>query len=291
MKLFVFKNLGNTCYLNSVLQSFINNTTLQELIQQYDLPFINELKKIKVDLSDNGEYNAVIHNIKEILEFFSFRRFEQQDAHECIIEFLELLVKESPYEGVQQEINNSWDKLNTSPFVPMYYGQTKTYISCLKCKNVKTVLEEFNSINLNVPVENVNLTDLFVKYLEKETNDDANNLYYCDICKCSQAYQKKITLNRLPKVLILVLKRYTVTGNKILSEVSFEEKLKIRESCSGKVNDYRLTSIINHTGNLYNGHYTNYSIINGKCLLIDDEIVSVQKYNYKNAYILFYKVN
>jgi ubiquitin C-terminal hydrolase len=89
-------------------------------------------------------------------------------------------------------------------------------------------------------------------------------------------------------VLILVLKRYTFTGDKILSEVTFGNTLKIRESETNEIKDYSLKSIINHTGNLYNGHYTNYNIINNVSLFIDDHIVKLQEYTCKDAYILFY---
>ena len=290
MKISVFPNLGNTCYLNSVLQCFINNKEFQEVLKNYDLPFVTELKKITVDLENNDEYNAHMYNITPLLEFFPFRRFEQQDAHECIISFLELIIKECPYKITETNSSkgNSWDKFNTGLFIPMYHGQTKNCIRCLKCKNIKNIFEEFNSINLNIPLENSNLTDLFLKYLEKETHNDTDNLYYCETCKSNEIYEKKISLNILPTNLIIVLKRYAFA--KIISEVTFGNTLKIKESLSGNVKTYKLTSIINHTGNLYNGHYTNYTIINGKCLFIDDESVKVKPYKYKDAYILFYKM-
>ena len=220
MKISVFPNLGNTCYLNSVLQCFINNQTFQDFLKKYDHPFVNELKKITIDLTDNDEHMACIFNVKDILEYFSFRKFEQQDAHECIIQFLELLIKETPYPTPILNVSTSWDKLDTSPYVPMYHGQTKTYISCSKCKNVKHVFEEFNTIHLTIPLENT---------------------------------------------------------------------LKIRESLSGEIREYNLKSIINHTGNLYNGHYTSYVMINGKSLFIDDESVKLSEYTCKDAYILFYE--
>ena len=288
MKLAVFPNLGNTCYLNSVLQCFIHNKDFQELIKGYDLPFVTELQKITVDLTDNEEHFAHLFNITNLLSLLPFRRFEQQDAHECIISFLELLIKECPYKEQNISENNSWSKLNTSPCVPMYHGQTRNSIRCLKCKTIKHVFEEFNSITLSLNSEKSVLTDLFVKYLEKETYDDPQNLYYCETCVSNEKYEKKISLYKLPKIFIVVLGRYTNTGSKILSEVVFDTTLKIRESESGEIKEYTLTNTINHTGNLYNGHYTNYSIINNKCLFIDDHSVNMRPLSHEDAYILFY---
>jgi len=284
MKLSVFPNLGNTCYLNSVLQCFIHHQEFQDIIKDYDLPFVTELKKMTIDLSENKEYTAVLFRTTNLLEQLPFKRFEQQDAHECILAFLELLIKECPYK--QTNLNSV-----SGPFIPIYHGKTKTSICCLNCKTIKYIFEEYNSINLNIPLENSNLIDLFKCYLEKEIHTDMDNLYYCETCKCKQVYEKKINLQTLPKILIIVLKRYTFTGNKINSEVTFQDNLKIKETESGIVKDYHLTNIINHTGNLYNGHYTNYTILNGKCFFIDDEKIKVEPYNYNDAYILFYKTS
>jgi ubiquitin C-terminal hydrolase len=267
MRITVFSNLGNTCYLNAVLQCFLYNPEFQKCINQSENKCAEELKKIisKIDLTPNEEYNAIFCNTQSLFQFFNFRRFEQQDAHECILKLLEVL--ETELKGI-------------------YYGETKTCIVCLKCKGTKNVLEEFNSINLSITSDN--LTDIFMKYLEKETHTDPESLYYCEHCKSNQTFEKKISLNKLPSTLILILKRYTFTGSKILSEVSFGDTLTIRESITGDIKRYNLSSVINHSGNLYNGHYTNFKIINGKCLFIDDQRVGIKEYDCKDAYVLFY---
>jgi len=264
MRITVFPNLGNTCYLNSVLQCFIYN---KEILNEQS-PFITELKNItdKIDLSQNEEHKALVINIKNLIPLFPFRRFEQQDAHECILSFLELLKENG--KG--------------------YHGETKTTIKCLCCENITSVLEPFNSINLSINAKT--LTEMFMKYLAKEIHNDSENLYFCEKCNTTQQFEKKISLNKLPDNLIIVLKRYTFTGTKILSEVTFDETLKIRESLTGSIKDYILSGIINHNGNLYNGHYTNYICIHGVWLFIDDEVIKIEKYTCKDAYILFYKI-
>ena len=75
--------------------------------------------------------------------------------------------------------------------------------------------------------------------------------------------------------------------NKIISEVEIQDSLKIKESSTGIIKDYTLKSTINHTGNLYNGHYTNYiNLIHW--MYVDDQLIKVSPFNGKDAYILFY---
>ena len=75
----------------------------------------------------------------------------------------------------------------------------------------------------------------------------------------------------------------------MIKDVTFQNNIKIKHF--NIIKEYTLKSMINHTGNLYNGHYTNYTIINGKCLFIDDESVKIQNFKHRDAYILFYNTN
>jgi len=286
MKIPVFPNLGNTCFISSVLQCFIHNKEFKQTLEFVNSPFIDELKKVCeiVDTTNDGKFVAMFYNINNVLDFLPFERFEQQDAHECILLFLELLTKDPPI-ILENPLNGTDDIAN--PFIGMYYGQTKNSVHCLTCKNNKFVFEDFSSINLNVPLENSSIINLFVKYLEKELHEQ-ENLYFCETCNSLNPYEKKINLYKLPKVLIIVLKRYTSNGTKILADIEIDETLVIKESISGTIKKYHLKGIINHFGNLYNGHYTNF-IHNCAWLNIDDERVKMDNYDSKNAYILFYE--
>jgi len=285
MKIPVFPNMGNTCYLSSVLHCFIHNPCFRETLNLIDSPFINELKNLAsiVDYTNDGKFMAKFYNINNILNHLPFKRFEQQDAHECILLFLELLTKDTPL--ITEKPLNS--ETTTNPFVSMYYGQTRNNIHCLTCKNNNSVFEDFSSINLNVGIENSCVSELFMKYLEKEIHEH-EELYFCEKCNSLTPYEKKINLYKLPEVLIIVLKRYSSNGTKLLSEIKLDETLVIKESITGTVKKYHLKSTINHFGNLYNGHYTNF-VHNCEWLHIDDERVRMVNYNNTDAYILFYE--
>lgn len=263
MKIPVFPNLGNTCYLNSVLQCLVYNPALKNLDASGN-EIVAELNKITslVDTTENSENLAIMYNLRDLIKILPFKRFEQQDAHECIMILLDAIL----------------------PFIkPEYYGQTQTNIDCQQCETVTSIYEDFNCLNLTVSTEPSNLTDMLLKYFEKEhiTN-------YCEKCKSLNNYDKKVSLNRLAKNLIIVLKRYTFTGSKLITKIDIDNVLKIKENVSGEVKTYTLCSTINHFGNLYNGHYTNFVCINGKWFYIDDQLVRVENFNSENVYVLFY---
>ena len=135
----------------------------------------------------------------------------------------------------------------------------------------KYIFEEFNSINLNIPLRGQTLVELFKDYLKKETNDDDDNLYYCEKCKKNTISLKKVSLNILPETLIVVLKRYSCTGTKILSEIEYPEKLSIKESSSSVIKNYQLNCIVNHVGNLFDGHYTTSTLIKNNWYYLEYE--------------------
>lgn len=259
MKLYSFFNLGNTCYLNSVLQCFLNDPCFKDKCNNGSI-LCKLLENIKNDLTNNDENINHKHNAIEIVNHFEskFRRFQQHDAHEFLLEFME-------------NINNKF-----------YYGKTKTCVTCLCCKNVNSTFEDFSTINLHINHDN--LIDTFIDYLKKEEIHD----YHCEKCNKNVKAEKKSYLWNINSRLILVLKRYS---SKQKIKIPFEN-VKIRESESGDIFNYELYAIIYHHGHSENGHYNCDVKINGNWYFIDDDTINLNnniENNNGNSYILFYK--
>jgi ubiquitin carboxyl-terminal hydrolase 36/42 len=251
MKIIGLPNIGNTCFINSVLQCFIYTQDFHDIIYQSEQHELKEL--IKLVNNEPGTFQ-----IKKFIDSFEqFQRNEQHDAHE----FITILL----------------DKITTKENFSVYHGKTNTGIQCETCKTKKNVIEDFNSINLNVHND---IITAFTDYLKTELHDDPKNLYFCETCKCNTVSKKKIVLEILPKHLILVIKRYDHSYTNI---ENINKSLLIREQ--ENIKEYILVSVINHYGNLYNGHYTTTLV--DKNVSIDDS----SKTNIPlNPYILFYSI-
>lgn len=299
MKIIGFNNVGNTCYLASVLQCFIYDTDFIKFIENSTNNELTvELKKII-----NGLNNDLRNLIRIVIrEKPWFNGFEQNDSHEFLMCFMDILIDKTKNQNIINEpVNKSWDMFingNNSEITKYYHGQTKSIITCQKCNNSKNIYGEYCTLDLNVPEKNdgtklLSIYDLFNNYLKNEVNDDLKNLYYCDFCKDSTICTKKTGLWKLPKKLIIVLNRYSNNNRKINTPILFPIKsLLINESMTKKVFKYTLKSVVNHYGISHGGHYTSIIINNEDKYFIDDSNINViQKINNKDpsTYILFYE--
>jgi len=291
MKLVGFLNLGNTCYINSVLQCFIYDELFQKTLQGSNILY-DIIKHI--DLNENSENLNIPYNLKKFIDYFIskktwFKRYQQNDAHEFLTNFIDLLCNNISF-PIPNHSDKSADSLwnsflinNNSESTRVYHGQLQTIVKCCKCNNNSITYEEFNTINLDVNTSG-NLTDFFMEYLKKESIND----YYCDCCQCNVLSEKKTSLYRIPDRLIIVLKKYSIKYKVQL------EKLIIKESISGSIKNCKLTGIVSHTGNLHDGHYTTNVLVNDNWYFIDDHNIFLNdsiNLNDPDAYILFYNLS
>eukprot|EP00039_Didymoeca_costata_P012259 m.175625 g.175625 ORF g.175625 m.175625 type:complete len:599 (-) comp15433_c0_seq1:236-2032(-) len=149
---------------------------------------------------------------------------------------------------------------------------------------------------------NVSLYDCLVDYCQQEKLDGENQ-YYCSNCKGKQDAIKWASIGSLPEFLVITLKRFRTTGasssRKIRSFVSFPlEDLNIHpfQSAGSKETEcqYRLVSLINHSGAVFGGHYRAYGReeASNRWLEYDDACVTeISQEGLENvqAYVLFYR--
>ena len=201
-------NLGNTCFMNSSIACLSNCTELTTFFLS------KEFKKHKNTSNKNGlngkladEWYSLLKeywktdkekgnpkNIKNLIakKDKKFEGYEQQDANEFIVIFLEILsedlnmVKKKKYEIVleQQPEENDlqcaqrfWEfhySRNNSIITDLFCGLNKSTITCPICKYKSITYVPFTSLSLLIPnmnklkkirYENFNMIDISIWYI------------------------------------------------------------------------------------------------------------------------------
>ena len=276
------QNLGNTCYISSVLLCIFNNS-----------PFTNYFRLISCDESDcklimslknafityhkqKGVFNPIdfYKNIKLI--FKQYKNNKQQDANEFLVDLLYHLHKHLPksFEYYIHSFKHNGDKTvwgdELNIVSESVQGQYKNIIKCKKCKHEVNTHQNFYQLDLDTNKSICNWLHEFDKCVMLPD-------YSCDKCKSKTCYKYcKIVI--YPVTFIFLIKRYGTTNN-IDYELHFNHNQ----------NTYELYAVCNHTGRMHGGHYTTFIKRWGKWFLINDETVVEKNVHFNHAYMLFYK--
>ena len=218
-------NLGNTCYMNSSIACLSNCTELTTFF------LTKEFRNYKNTSNKNGlngklaeewysllkEYwksNKTYGNPKGIKNLIAkkykkFEDYEQQDANEFIVIFLEILsedlnlVKKKKYYEMEEQQKEEKDiqgakrfwefhySRNNSIIMDLFYGLNKSTITCPVCKYKSITYIPFSSLSLLIPnskklkkikYENFNLVDI--------------SIFYIPIFSLAKSYKINIRINK-----------------------------------------------------------------------------------------------
>ena len=321
-------NIGFTCYANAVIQAFRHCNSFNTLFQED-----NYTKLLKDDCKYNQstkQFANLVQTLGKITSsssvkpmgfWFAFHEsskdtgFEHlnerrpHDAHEFLMFLLdsihESLSKKVSLNITKVELKTERQKLHQlsleswkdhfekqySPFVPLLFGLFHVQIECSNCNNVTNKFETFNTLEGTF---NSNSTPKLIETLLNNLNDETVEGYNCEKCKQKTNALKKRKIWRLPKNLIIVLKRFTYDGRKIntpidLGSLDFNE-IYSHESPYKNHSKYSLLSLVDHHGSISGGHYTAQGIgFSEKWFLYDDQNVHELENPLigKSSYILF----
>ena len=295
-----FRNFGNTCYFNSILQCIISCPSIFEVLEQNKEK--EHIKSNSLAQSLMSLSNAAIagENIsdkclpvwREILRISQNRKdsvrigLGQQDAHEGLMMVL--------------------DVLDTIPEVKRLFEHRHTIqILCGECRKWVVNKAETNLVfevqpDLKTEQDEIfksvdgyyNTTMSMNEFLKKQ-NGFVDGDYICpnEECKKKGKKFKTTTLTMIPEILPVVIKKYT--GKTV---TPFPFKLELVARCGTKIFIYVLGAQSEHAGGQHGGHYW------AVCLRQDD--VDTEKLTWKtlndtsvapgtpgptsNSYILFY---
>ncbi|KAL8552868.1 hypothetical protein ACS0TY_001517 [Phlomoides rotata] len=300
------ENLGNTCFLNSVLQCFIHTVPiLRGILSDGNLLHSNCNKEGFCLLCALGDLivcsltNNIVspHNMADNLSYISssFKRFQQEDAHEFLQCFLGRL------EDCYDSESKGCTSLQSDNIVKQVFGgRVVSNLKCCNCGHCSDTYEP--SVDLSLEIDDAdNLLLALQSFTKVERIEDSDTQFTCEKCKEQVSVEKKLTFDQAPSVAVFHLKRFKNDGcfvQKIDKHVSFPLDLDMQPFTGSNEKSvtelkYVLYAVVVHIGlTSTSGHY--YCFIrlspNMWCKFDDSKVVLVSEdfVLSQDAYILFY---
>lgn len=315
------KNLGNTCYMNSIIQILSHTYEFTECMikkdfngkyfakDKYDL--LKEWSKLLKQIWQKNEIQTPTDFLTEFQKFATthqyenFTGYQQNDASEFLIIFIDYLheclsrevemnivgsIKSSKDDLAKicyEKIKNMYSK-KYSEVLKIFYGINVTNIKSISSQEMLSRnAEPFFILNLPIPSEKkeVTIMDCMKKYLEEDqldyTNEKTNRQESC---------VKYFEFWNFPEILIISFNRFNYQNRKNHKTIYFPfDSFDLNGLVKGYNNEkefvYDLYAICLHSGSALGGHYT--SVVknaNGKWYHFNDSLVSEMNINIHNLY-------
>ncbi|KAK4484628.1 hypothetical protein RD792_007217 [Penstemon davidsonii] len=257
------RNLGNSCYLNSVLQCLTYTPPLASFCLRFlhssictfsslplylsiyacdlgvgkekkgECPFCILEKRIVRSLSIEAVSDSPLR-INSCLRIYAehFRTGRQEDAHEFLRYVIDachntcLRLKKLHQPRRTNGVANGGDIGGTGETVvqEIFGGALQSQVECLSCGAESIKVDEIMDISLDI-LHSGSLKASLQKFFQPEVLD-GNNKYKCDSCKELVAARKQMSILQAPNVLVIQLKRFEgMFGGKIDKPIAFDETL------------------------------------------------------------------
>ena len=324
-------------FLNKMYVSDLNRDNPLGMKGEVAYQYANLLKEL---WSKNGG-SVVPRQFKRVLSKFApqFVGMRQHDSQELLAFLLDGLhedlnrVKVKPYveqveddkKSEEEVAQEAWDyhlSRNNSIIVDLFHGMYKSRLRCADraCQHVSITFDPF--MYLSLPLSNgsgsnnssssrrmatpktaIDIKDALAMFTSEEQLGSKDE-WFCPKCKTQQRAYKKIEIWKLPKILVLHLKRFQhgkYRRSKVDTNVKFPNtNLDMSQYVASNARQFNLDSTYNlygvsqHMGGLGGGHYTASarSWHDGDWYNFNDSSVSPvlpESVGGRNAYVLFYE--
>ncbi|KAG0257866.1 Ubiquitin carboxyl-terminal hydrolase 36 [Mortierella polycephala] len=297
-------NLGNTCFLNSVLQCLTYTAPLANfLLSNQHSNSCKTTNFCMMCLLEKHVTRCFSHNMNEAIApkvivgrlrniGKQFRIGRQEDSHEFTRYLVDALQK-SCLMGYDSKLDNRIKE--TTVVHQIFGGYFQSQVKCMKCGYESNTFETY--LDLSLDIRGAESVQRALRDYTKPEVLSKGNQYKCDKCKVLVDARKQMTIYDAPKILCVHLKRFTFTGQKINRHVKFETTLELNSAMSTNKKHpdllYNLYAVLVHAGgSCHSGHYYCYvKSSNGIWYSMNDSHVSVVSLHTvlsQNAYMLFY---
>ena len=285
-------NLGNSCFMNTVIQCLayspglpffvehIPNLFYDKLIdQEFFLHHFGELVK-DMKSSKSASPNIFFHNLPKICP--GMECGYQQDAHEFLIALLNVF--DSECAKAFSVTHGYYDTAVHALFGMRLTGKR----ICMRCQNVVDVSSRLLDVALQLDYETIE--DCFQSFMTPQISG-----HVCDSCGQKSTFQEELQISHAPEILIVTMMRFASNGSKIERVVDFGLELDLSPFCTSDTTGvFDLFAVIVHNGHqMHKGHFMCYVMCsNGVWYSADDSKVlktSTKNVLFSRPYILFYK--
>ncbi|XP_010265604.1 PREDICTED: ubiquitin carboxyl-terminal hydrolase 23 isoform X2 [Nelumbo nucifera] len=299
------ENLGNTCFLNSVLQcltytepfaAYLQSGKHQTSCRTAGFCAMCAIQNhVRRALQSTGRILApkdLVMNLRCISR--NFRNARQEDAHEYMVNLLESMHKCCLPSGVPSESPSAYEK---SLVHKIFGGSLRSQVKCMQCSYCSNKFDPFLDLSLEINKAD-SLRKALTHFTAVEQLDGGEKQYQCQRCKQKVRALKQLTVHKAPYVLTIHLKRFGshVPGQKIDKRVEFGPSLDLKPFVSGSYEGdlkYTLYGVLVHAGwSTHSGHYYCFvrtssgmwhSLDDNRVVQVSERTVLEQK-----AYMLFY---
>ncbi|WEL38982.1 ubiquitin carboxyl terminal hydrolase [Encephalitozoon hellem] len=279
------KNKGNTCFFNSAMQCILSISELNAFYRDTLFPrekkISNAFKQFILEYEDSAQSCDPRNLISVFNTKMKLFNGMQQDSHEFLIQFIDLLYTEFDWnKDVFTTIDEFEEARKQNLIAKTLLSMDRQILICEMCKYSSTTIVT-NSTILIEPYASVQ--EGIDRYYEEVMLEGE------DSWKCDKCGKKKGTIKRMenlihPEVLIVHISRFHPRGSKDTASVDINATLSFNNR------KYSLFGVVCHTGTLSGGHYFAEAKRSGTWRIYNDEQVTkgFKGYNGSHPYMAFY---
>ncbi|TYH23353.1 hypothetical protein ES288_A03G006800v1 [Gossypium darwinii] len=306
------ENLGNTCFINAVLQCFTHTVPFVlglRSLNHHEKPCQRNINSfcllcavhdhIELSLNSSGGVvspSKIFDNLSYISP--SFERYQQEDAHE----FLQCLLNRLEECCLDLKLK---DDCSSSPAIclvkKVFGGRLVSKLCCCNCGHISYSYEPL--IDLSLEIKDVDtLPSALESFTKVEKIDDLVAKFRCENCEDKVSVEKQLMLDQAPSVAAFHLKRFKTKATYVKKidkhivfplELDLQPYTNVNQTSNNEELKYQLYAVVKHSGyNPTSGHYVCYirSSPDTWHNLNDSIVTSVEEGEVlsQEAYILFY---